>query len=320
MKKTILALLLLVPLFLTGCSLNDIMSGLVNQVPEAVIDASPREGDAPLTVNFDAHYSHDDKAITDYYWNFGDPHDTVPLSSIEATHTYTLPGTYLVKLTVTDEEGQLNSETIAIVVTNPPPVASFEVSNELPLAGDLVAFDASESYDPNGEVTSYSWNFGDGNTGSGIETSHSYTADKYYVVILTVTDDEGATGTAKRAIIAQFRTDDSCEWTGGDSCSGDGDKPLAVFQPISGLVSSSCSSRIGTVDVPITFDGGFSRAAEGKIVRYKWDFGDESSGLGPIVTHTYQQARYYTVTLTVHDDSGQQASASGPIEIRPNSQ
>lgn len=91
MKKTILALLLLVPLFLTGCSLNDIMSGLVNQVPEAVIDASPLQGHAPLTVNFDAHYSHDDKAITNYYWNFGDPHDTVPLSSIEATHTYTPP-------------------------------------------------------------------------------------------------------------------------------------------------------------------------------------------------------------------------------------
>ncbi|GAG62201.1 unnamed protein product [marine sediment metagenome] len=177
--------------------------------------------------------------------------------------------------------------------------------------------DASESYDPNGEVVSYSWNFGDGNTGSGVETSHSYTEDKYYVVILTVTDDEGATGTAKRAIIAQFRTDDSCEWTGGDSCSGDGDKPLAVFQPISGLVSSSCSSRIGTVGVPITFDGGFSRAAEGKIVRYAWDFGDdESTALGATVTHTYRQARYYTVTLTVHDDSGQQASASGPIEIR----
>ncbi|MCK4393850.1 PKD domain-containing protein, partial [Candidatus Bipolaricaulota bacterium] len=63
------------------------------------------------------------------------------------------------------------------------------------------------------------------------------------------------------------------------------------------------------------------RAAEGTIIRHAWDFGDgESTALGAIVTHTYQQARYYTVTLTVHDDSGQQASASWPIEIRPNSQ
>lgn len=309
MKKTILALLLLVPLFLTGCSLNDIMSGLVNQVPEAVIDASPREGDAPLAVQFNAHYSHDDGTITTYRWDFGDPHDTVPLSSIEATHTYTLPGTYLVKLTVTDDKGEMDYEKMAIIVKNPPPVASFEVSHDLPPVGEAVMFDASEAYDSNGEIIGYAWEFGDGNTGSGVETSHAYMENGDYSVTLTVTDDAGAIGTAHHAISVQENSG-GCP---GGSCGDSGDRPLAV---ITGL--PSCQG--GRVGVPIEFDGSFSRAAEGTIIRHAWNFGDGDTALGATVSHTYQQARSYTVTLTVYDDSGQQASASWPIEIRPNSQ
>lgn len=312
MKKTILALLLLAPLFLTGCSLNDIMSGLVNQVPEAVIDASSLQGHAPLMVKFDASYSHDDGTIASYHWDFGDPHDSPPMSEITASHTYIYPGNYLVKLTIIDDKGEIGCEKVAIRVKNPPPVASFAVSNELPRAGEAVMFDASESYDSNGEIVSYTWEFGDGNTGSDVRTSHAYMEDGDYSVTLTVTDDAGAIGTSHHAISVQENSG-GCP---GGSCGDYGDLPLAVFQPISGLVSSSCSGWIGTVDVPITFDGGFSRAAEGTIVRYKWDFGDEKTAIGAIVTYTYQTTGRFKVVLTVNDDSGQQASASVTIEIR----
>lgn len=307
MKKTILVLLLLVPLLLTGCSLNDIMSGLVNQVPEAVIDASPRKGNAPLTVKFNASYSHDDGTIASYHWDFGDPHDTVPTSEAVASHSYTLPGTYLVKLTVTDDKGEIGCEKVAISVKNPPPVASFAVSNELPRAGETVIFDASESYDSNGEIGSYAWKFGDGNTGSGVETSHTYMEDGDYDVTLTVTDNKGAMGKAHRAITVQ-------EGSGGcpgGSCGDSGDRPLAVITVITG--PHSCQDW--KVGVPIEFDGSFSRAAEGTILRHAWDFGDGESAVGARVSHAYQQAGSFTVTLTVTDDEGRRSSAWHPVSI-----
>jgi len=304
MKRIILSLLLMAPLVLAGCSLDTILNTLVNQIPVAVINASPQDGHAPLTVTFDASRSHDDAGIAEYHWDFGDPHDTLPASSATATHTFQYPGTYLVKLTVIDEDGTLDSEILAIIATNPPPVASFSVSNERPSAGALVDFDASGSYDPNGEVVAYSWDFGDGNTGSGAKTNHSYTDVDYYVVTLTVTDDQGETGTARLAIITQQAAGDNC---GGDSCGG-GDIPLAV---ITGF--PSCTGI--AVGVPITFDGSFSRSAEGEIVQYKWDFGDEETAVGAIVTHTYQQPGRFTVVLTINDNTGQQASAHGFVDV-----
>ncbi len=305
MKRIIVLCLLLAPLVLAGCSLDNILNKLVNQIPVAVIDASPQQGHAPLTVTFDANHSHDDVAIAEFHWDFGDPHNTLPASSASATHTYQYPGTYLVKLTVIDEDGKLDSEILAIVATNPPPVASFTVSNERPSAGALVDFDASTSYDSNGEVVAYSWDFGDGNSGNGIETNHSYTDEGYYVVSLTATDDQGETGTERLAIIVQEGTDDDCG--SGDSCGG-GDIPLAV---ITGL--PSCAGW--TVGVPITLDGSYSRSAEGEIVQYKWDLGDGETATGATITHTYQQTGRFTVVLTINDDTGQQASAYGYIDI-----
>ena len=304
MKKTILALLLLVPLLLTGCSLNDIMSSLVNQIPEAVIDASPREGNAPLTVQFNAHYSHDDGTITSYHWDFGDPHDSPPMSEITASHTYIYPGTYLVKLTVTDDKGEMDCEKMAIVVKNPPPVASFEVSHDLPPVGEAVIFDASESYDSNGEIVSYTWEFGDGNTGSGVETSHAYMENGDYSVTLTVTDNEGAMGQAHHAIGVQENSG-GCP---GGSCGDYGDRPLAVITGLPG-----CQG--GKVGVPIEFDGSFSRAAEGTIIRHAWDFGDDESAVGVRVSHAYQRTGRFTVTLTVTDDDGRRSSAWGYVSI-----
>ena len=306
MKRTLLTVLLLASAALVGCTFQD----LTNRIPEAVIDASPREGQAPLTVQFDARYSHDDGPIAEYYWDFGDPHDTMPLSSSSTTmHTYRYPDTYLAKLTVIDEKGELDSEMITIKVTNPPPVASFEVSTEFPRAWVLATFDASTSYDSNGEIVSYTWDFGDGNTGSGVSTNHAYTKEGSYTVILAVTDNEGETATIRRTITVQ-QGGGGC---GGGTCDDYGDPPLAV---ISGL--PSCQG--GTVDVSIRFDGSYSRAAEGTIVRYEWDFGDGETATGAIVRHAYEHTGRYEVILTVHDNSGRQASTYGCfIEIHTNS-
>ena len=77
---------------------------------------------------------------------------------------------------------------------NQPPVAVIRAS---PTAGEApltVNFDGSGSYDPDGRVVSYKWSFGDGSGGDGVSTSHTFSNPGTYTVVLTVTDDKGATG------------------------------------------------------------------------------------------------------------------------------
>jgi len=86
--------------------------------------------------------------------------------------------------------------------TNQPPVASFSCSQTSGQSPLTVAFDASASSDPDGWISEYSWDFGDGDAGSGKTISHTYstTLDKTYTAMLTVTDDDGAQSSKTRAI------------------------------------------------------------------------------------------------------------------------
>ncbi len=79
---------------------------------------------------------------------------------------------------------------------NQPPSASFTfTTNEL-----TASFDASGSSDPDGNIVSYAWTFGDGTSGSGVTTSRAYAAAGTYTVTLTVTDNEGATGSTSKSV------------------------------------------------------------------------------------------------------------------------
>ena len=88
------------------------------------------------------------------------------------------------------------------VVTQPNlyPVAVVSAS---PLSGDVpldVAFDGSGSSDPDGSISSYAWDFGDGSTGVGVTISHTYLTAGNFAATLTVTDNRAATRTAAIAI------------------------------------------------------------------------------------------------------------------------
>ena len=71
--------------------------------------------------------------------------------------------------------------------------------------------DGSSSWDLDGTITSYEWNFGDGATGSGPTAAHTYAAIGPYVVTLTVTDDNGLVGTASRSVLSPPATQGSFE-------------------------------------------------------------------------------------------------------------
>lgn len=81
-----------------------------------------------------------------------------------------------------------------------PPIASFVSSAIDPVVSGEVTFDASESYDPDGEIVSYEWNFGDGNTSTDEIVTHAYSVPGEYLVSLVVVDNDGVVSTHSRTI------------------------------------------------------------------------------------------------------------------------
>lgn len=93
------------------------------------------------------------------------------------------------------------------------PVASFTYT----ASSTWVDFNASGSYDPDGSIVSYAWDFGDGTTGTGVAPSHVYPYEGYFTVTLTVTDNSGYTGQSVQSVYAGTGGGDPC---GGDPCCG----------------------------------------------------------------------------------------------------
>lgn len=154
-----------------------------------------------LSASFNGSSSSDpDGHALSYSWDFG---DGASGSGANPSHTYALPGTYSVQLTVNDngsptkQDSQTRSVTVEDI--NQHPVASFTYTeNNL-----VVSFDASGSSD-DGSIVSYSWNFGDGGSGTGVSPSHTYVSSGTYSVQLTVTDNgsPALTDTQTRSVMA----------------------------------------------------------------------------------------------------------------------
>lgn len=81
-----------------------------------------------------------------------------------------------------------------------PPVASFDYSPKPPLVSQTTTFNGSSSFDPDGTIISYDWNFGDGATASGVIVTHAYAAIGVYQVNLTVTDNDLRTDIIQKSI------------------------------------------------------------------------------------------------------------------------
>jgi len=178
--------------------------GSGNILPLAQIQASFNTGEAPLIVDFDAGGSVDyDGTIVEYDWDFGDGTSAVGES---VGHMFETGGVYTVTLVVKDDGGETSVDEATITVnapavsTNEPPVASVKsdvASGDAPL---LVNFDANDSYDPDGYIVQYSWNFGDGEKAAGRMVDHTFQAPGVYQVIASVTDNEGALAEKEIAI------------------------------------------------------------------------------------------------------------------------
>ncbi len=106
-----------------------------NKTPAAVALGSPTSGFVPLAVSFDGSGSYDpDGTIVSYAWNFGDG-ATAP--GIAPSHTYTTPGTYSARLTVTDNQGASASTTVTINANSNPPSAPSNLT-ATPVSGSQI--------------------------------------------------------------------------------------------------------------------------------------------------------------------------------------
>lgn len=165
-----------------------------NQPPVAVAEASMLSGMEPLTVTFSAANSSDpDGTIQSYSWDFG---DGATANGVSAQNTFSA-GTYNVTLTVVDDAGFSDSDSLTIIVASAPNVApnasaSYSAPNPIIAGKDSVNFSSAGSSDSDGTIVSYRWEFGDGSSANSANPSHVYAAPGKYTATLTVTDDEGA--------------------------------------------------------------------------------------------------------------------------------
>lgn len=161
-----------------------------NQNPTAQFTVSPTNPQVGTRVTFDAGASRDiDGNITSWDWNFGNGFTG---TGEQASFTYTSSGTFLIQLTVTDNDGGkgFSSQNIT-VVRNQPPRASFQFSPASPLVNESVLFDASASSDTENDGIIYSWTFGDGTSGNGRVTHHAFQQAGSFPVVLRVSDVYG---------------------------------------------------------------------------------------------------------------------------------
>ena len=142
---------------------------------------------------------------------------------------YSLPnGDYTFKVKAKDKAGNVDptpaERTFTVSVENQPPVVSFTYSPQHPKVNENITFNASSSYDPDGTIVKYEWDFGDGNiTNTTHEIiNHSYSEAGSYNVTLTVTDDKGAKNSTTKMITVMpappsvFISTDKYEYTAGD--------------------------------------------------------------------------------------------------------
>jgi hypothetical protein len=148
--------------------------------------------------------------------------------------------------------------------------------------GELITFDASSSYDPDGTIEFYRWNFGDGTSEIlSVTPKHAYYGYEKYNAILTVIDDFGTSSMTTVEV--------------------DISPSSSRNQPPVADAGGPYSSKTGTT---IIFDGSVS-SDDKNITEYFWDFGDGTTSTTENPSHSYSKSNNYTISLQVKDEEGE---------------
>jgi len=286
---------------------------LTNRPPVAIAEPAQQQiwvGDA---ASFDASSSYDpDGYIVNYSWSFG---DGAVGFGVAVSHRYTSPGTFNVTLLVTDNEGATDTCVVQVIVhdlwVNRPPVA--DAGDDITAdEGSSVVVNGNGSYDPDGWITKYEWDFnaevdsdGDGDPANdvdatGMQPSYVYGDNGDYTVILTVTDNENATGSD--TLFIHVRNVPPTGTIAGPASGKEGD--LLLF--------SAKAWDQGSDDLSIVIDWGDGSTAFGCMAYndgiapdpYPSPWGRFPFSATCNGSHIYGDDGTYEVVLTVRDDDG----------------
>lgn len=163
------------------------------------LSTNPPSADFSFTVNelnvsFSNQSSDSDGTVVSYEWQFGDGQT----SNLEnPSHSYNSAGTYTVSLVVTDNDGQTGSVSKNVTVTQDSnvPTANFTFSQN-----DLSVDFTDTSTDVDGTIDTWLWTFGDGQTSTTANPSHTYASAGTYTVTLDVSDNDGLTDTTSQQV------------------------------------------------------------------------------------------------------------------------
>jgi len=181
-----------------------------------------------------------------------------------------------------------------LVPDNDPPVADATVEPRDPLVGETVTLDASDSEDPENAIRSYEWDVGDDGTvdATGETATVEFTEAGTRAVVLTVTDDGGATDSLRTSVSVR--------------------EPNETPSPA--VAVSPSTPRVGR---QVTLDASDSADPDGSIAAYEWDLNGDGSrdATGRRVTHVFDTAGTHDVQLTVTDGDGASASVTTAISV-----
>jgi gliding motility-associated-like protein len=224
--------------------------------------------------------------LTTWLWEFGDGIIINNNSGAQVPHSYLNPGTYLVRLTVTDATGC--SKTVTAIANARGPKAAFTTSGlfvpNVPLNTTVTFF--NNSFSSNSNVT-YTWQYGDGATSNNFTGSHTYTIPGVYTVMLIASDPSIPCADTARYVITV--RDFNTAFTFTKSFLG---------------ASSSCLPvlvRINNLSV------GFNRVL--------WDFGDGTTSTQNFPSHTYYTPGLYRIILKTYGFNGITGTYIDSIQI-----
>ncbi len=176
-----------------------------NSAPVPRMTITPDPGSITTALKLDATESTDDGTIVDYLWEFSDGGTR---HGDRAKYQFSQVGSYSVRLTVTDNRGGVSSaEREVEILASLPPVVSFAIDPPFGTLKTTYSFDASASYDPDGTILKYEWDFGDGFSAKGVVVRHRFEELGVYDITLRLTDDAGIESTESRPFSVEFDVD-----------------------------------------------------------------------------------------------------------------
>jgi predicted transcriptional regulator len=270
-----------------------------NRPPVAFISAPQNYSQYYIndTVQFGSVGSSDpEQGVLTYLWEFGDGANS---TSSSPSHRYLSAGNLTVKLTVTDPKGLTASASLMVMVKkhNSAPIAIIASPGNGAsfLINETINFSAAGSYDPDQDVITFTWDFGDGEQENGRDVTHSYAAQWNRSVTVIVKDALGLTGSSSIM--------------------------LRILKPNTPPVAMIGSPKSGTVfltNESITFSANGSYDADGDNLQFHWSFGDGQTGSGWTVVHIYSTPGNYSISLNITDGKASALSTCGLIIKRPN--